>query len=250
MSPLIIAHRTCPKDAPENSREGIRKAAEFGADAVEVDLRVSLDQRPYILHDWSLRRTAGYPTPLEATPSAIVERLHLGNGESLPSLSDALDALSPALSIAVDVKTPWAIPHLAREVKKRRLEARTLAWCTSALDVRYMRRFSPEVETAYLRDDTDPAGKLAFLAAAVRLRANAVSAHWQAIDASFVSTAHELGLKVYSWHGESDLTPAKLESGLDGLITDYPAEARAACRRMEQGAGNQEHGEAGGSPSM
>jgi glycerophosphoryl diester phosphodiesterase len=231
---VIIAHRTCPRDTPENSLEGIRKAAELGADAVEIDLRVSLDQKPYLMHDWSLKRTARYPTPLEATPSLIVDRLSLKNGEGVPTLPEALDALGPALSIAVDVKTPWAIPHLAREVKKRHLESRTLAWCTSALDVRYMRSFAPEVETAYLRDDTDPAGKLAFLAAAVRLRANAVSAHWHAIDPSFVGTAHELGLKVYSWHGESDLTPAKLESGLDGLITDYPVEARAACERSNQ----------------
>jgi glycerophosphoryl diester phosphodiesterase len=242
MRPLIIAHRTCPKDAPENSLEGIRKAAELGVDAVEVDLRVSLDQKPYILHDWTLRRTARYPMPLEATPSLVVERLRLANGEEVPTLQQALDALDPRLSIAVDVKTPWAIPHLVREVKKRAIEARTLAWCTSALDVRYMRRFAPEVETAYLRDDTDPAGKLAFLAAAVRLRANAVSANWQAIDPSFVGTAHELGLKVYSWHGESELTPAKLESGLDGLITDYPTAARAAYGRLEPGTGNQEQG--------
>jgi glycerophosphoryl diester phosphodiesterase len=238
----IIAHRTCPKDAPENSIEGIAAAARLGADAVEFDLRVSLDQKPYLMHDWSLHRTAGYWPPLELTPSAIVERLHLPNGEGVPTLQQALEALAPEQMIAVDVKTPWSIPHLAREVKKRGLEARTLAWCTSALDVRYMRRFAPEVETAYLRGDTDPAGKLAFLAAAVRLRANAVSANWHAIDPSFVNTAHELGLKVYSWHGENELTPAKLECGLDGLITDYPVEARAAVEKQEQGIGNQEQG--------
>lgn len=232
VKPLIIAHRTCPKNAPENSLEGIRRAGELGADVVEVDLRVSLDQRPYLMHDWSLHRTAGFWPPLEATISPIVERLHLSNGESLPTLPQALDALGPNLGIAVDVKTPWAIPHLAREVKKRRLESRTLAWCTSALDVRYMRRFAPEVETAYLRGDTHPAGKLMFLATAVRLGANAVSANWHAIDSSFVATAHDLGLKVYSWHGEFELSPAKLESGLDGLITDYPVEARAACERL------------------
>lgn len=245
MKPLIIAHRTCPKDAPENSLEGIRKAAELGADGVEVDLRVSLDQKPYILHDWTLQRTARFPMPLEATLSLIVNRLQLRNGEPIPTLEAALDALAPGLLIACDVKAAWAIPHLVREVRQRRIEQRTLAWCTSALDVRYMRRFAPEVETAYLRNDTDAAGKLAFLATAVRLRANAVSAHWHAIDPSFVSTAHELGLKVYSWHGESELTPAKLESGLDGLITDYPLEARAACERMEPRVMRQEPGESG-----
>ena len=68
----------------------------------------------------------------------------------------------------------------------------------------------------------------------MRLGANAISAEWRAIDPSFVDTAHELGLKVYSWHAEWELTPAKLESGLDGLVTDYPVEARAAYERLEQ----------------
>ena len=240
---MIIAHRTCPKDAPENSLEGIRKAAELGAHAVEVDLRVSLDQKPYILHDWSL---GAPPLPHAARSHALADRRTPAPRQRRGSPDAAAGPRRPRPAPEYRRRREDALgdPYLAREVKKRGMEARTLAWCTSALDVRYMRGFAPEVETAYLRDDTDPAGKLAFLAAAVRLRANAVSANWQAIDPSFVGTAHELGLKVYSWHGESELTPAKLESGLDGLITDYPVEARAACERVAQETGNQKQGEA------
>jgi glycerophosphoryl diester phosphodiesterase len=242
VTPLIIAHRTCPKDGPENSLQGMQTALRLGADAVEVDLRVSLDQRPYLLHDWSMHRTTGFWPPIEATPSAYIRTLRLrgSNDESVPTLGQAMDALDPALMLAVDVKTPWSIWHLARETKKRKLESRVLAWCQSELDVRFMRRFAPEVETAYLRSDTDPAGKLAYLAKAVRLRANAISADWRAIDPGFVSTAHDLGLKVYSWHAEWELTPAKLESGLDGLVTDYPVEARAAYEKLEEATRNKE----------
>ena len=242
MTPLIIAHRTCPKDGPENSLEGMETALRLGADAVEVDLRVSLDQQPFLLHDWSLHRTTGFWLPIEVTPSTYVRKLRLLDSEyeTVPTLQAAMDALDPALMLAVDVKTPWSIWHLARATKKRKMESRVLAWCQSELDVRFMRRFAPEVETAYLRSDTDPAGKLAYLAKAVRLGANAISAEWRAIDPSFVGTAHDLGLKVYSWHAEWELTPAKLESGLDGLVTDYPVEARAAYERVERGNRNEE----------
>jgi len=227
--PTIIAHRTCPKDAPENSLRGMSLASEFGADAVEVDLRVSLDQRPFLMHDWSMRRTTGFWLPIELTPSPLVYRRRIEAGEEPPpTLQQALDALQPGTKLAVDVKTPWAIWHLAREVRLRGLEDRVLAWCTSALNVRYMRHFAPGVETAYLRGDIDAAGKLAFIARASQLGANAISAHWDAIDAPFVATAHGLGLRVYSWHGEQELSPDKLLSGLDGLITDYPVQARAA----------------------
>lgn len=233
MKPLIIAHRTCPKDGPENSLRGLETARSLGADAVEVDLRVSLDQRPFLMHDWSMHRTTGFWLPIELTPSSVVHQKRLeSTPEPLPMLGQAFDALDPALMLAVDVKTPWSIWHLAGEVKRRGIEHRVLAWCTSALDVRYMRRAAPGVETAYLRNDRDPAGKLAFIARASKLGARAISAHWHAIDASFVATAHSLGLRVYSWHGEDSLTQEKLEAGLDGLITDYPVEARAAVERV------------------
>ena len=51
MPPVIIAHRTSPRDAPENSLEGIRRSAELGADYVEVDVRLTRDGVPVMLHD-------------------------------------------------------------------------------------------------------------------------------------------------------------------------------------------------------
>ena len=113
MAMKVIAHRTCPLDAPENSLRGMEVAAQMGADGVEIDLRLSLDQQPFLMHDWSMRRTAGFLLPVELTPSPLVRRFRLrGSSESVPTLADALDSLAPALSLAVDVKTPWAgRPH-------------------------------------------------------------------------------------------------------------------------------------------
>lgn len=236
MKPLIIAHRTCPKDAPENSLAGLAAAKRLGADAVEIDLRVSLDQRPFLMHDWTMRRTTGLALPIELTLSSTVrkQRLELSE-EPVPSLAQTFDALDPEMMVAVDVKTPWSIFHLAREANRRGVQQRVMAWCTSALDVRYMRFAAPLVETAYLRNDRDAAGKLSFLAQARRLNANAISAHWDAIDERFVSNAHDLGLRVYSWHGEAELTDEKLRAGLDGLITDYPVMVREAIERVVTG---------------
>ena len=226
--PLIIAHRTCPLDAPENSLAGIRVAAEQGADAVEIDLRVSLDQRPFLLHDWTMRRMTGFPLPIELTPSYQVRLQRLGRSqERVPSLADALDALPPHMLVAVDVKTPWAMLPLLREVKRRRMEARVLIWCTSALAVRWVSKRAPAIETSYLKDLDDDAHNRDFIARAKRIGAGAVSAHWSAIDADFVAAARDLGLRVYSFDSANEMTEGKLTSGLAGLITDHVADARA-----------------------
>ena len=63
VSIAIIAHRACLLHAPENSLAGIRKAAELGADGVEIDLRRTLDGVPVLMHDRSPWRTARLPGP-------------------------------------------------------------------------------------------------------------------------------------------------------------------------------------------
>lgn len=228
-SPLIIAHRTAPPYAPENSLEGMRVAFDQGAEAVEIDLHMSLDQRPFLLHDKLLRRTTGWPLPPELTPSFIIRRLKLRGGiESVPSLSQALDALPQDKVIAVDIKTPWAVVSLLSEVKRRDIAKRVLVWTPSALCARYAVRRNPGWEVAYYKDFADAGNNRSFIDKARRLDAQAVSLDWRAVEAGLVAYAHEAGLRVYSWHKDYELTPEKLSSGLDGLITDHPAKARHA----------------------
>ncbi len=232
-APLIIAHRTCPLDEAENSIAGLRRAAALGADGVEIDLRMTLDQRAFLMHDWTLRRMTGFRWPIELTPAAVVRRLKLiASDGRVPSLADALDALPPGLILAVDVKTPWAVVPLMSAIRRRGLDERTLVWCTSALAVRYAVRQRGGAEVAYLKTAPAEPGKGRFLAKARRLGADAVSAHWSAIDADYVAAAHALGLKVYSYHEGYELTADKLRAGLDGLITDLPRAARAAYEAL------------------
>ncbi len=231
--PLIIAHRTCPYDAPENSIAGIRVAAAQGSDGVEIDLRLSVDGRPFLMHDDTLRRTVGPRAPLEVLPSFVLHRLRLkANGELIPTLADVFDALAPGLRLAVDVKTPWAVLSLVSETRKRGMESQVLAWCTSARAAGFVARHSPAIETAYLNGALDDAGKRRFIDRAAAIGARAISAAWDAIDPDFVDRAHSRSLRVYSWHGTSELSSAKLKAGLDGLITDHPAEARKACEAV------------------
>jgi len=226
--PSIIAHRTCPADEAENSLAGIRKAAELGANGVEIDLRMSLDQRPFLIHDRTMRRTTGWRLPIALTPSFLVRRQRLPNGERVPSLGEAFDALPDALALAVDVKTPWAIVPLVREIKRRGMENRTLIWCQSERACAYAAKRLPGVEVAYLKTALAPAAQMAFLDTAQAVGARAVSTHWRAVSVEHVADAHSRGLRIFSWHDEYELASEKLRAGLDILITDFPRQAREA----------------------
>ena len=107
----MIAHRTLPRDAPENSIEGIRRAAELGADAVELDVRRTLDGVPILMHDRTPWRTARVFWPVRLLPSSSARRLRLrGSREGVPTLAEALRALPSRLSVAIDVQLPVIAP--------------------------------------------------------------------------------------------------------------------------------------------
>jgi glycerophosphoryl diester phosphodiesterase len=224
----IIAHRTCPLDAPENSVAGIRKAAELGADCVEIDVCRSFGGVPVLLHDWSPRRTTGLPGPVRLYPLFVLRRLRLQHtSEGLPTFEEALAALPDSLSMAVEIKDATAARRTLDVIKAQHKEARVLMWSYREQAVRYFAKQAPEIESSLLRDNTDPDGLTRFLLDATAFGARGISAHWTAINPQFVAAAHERSLKVYSWIRDLDTVAKKVGCGLDGIVTDQPREVRA-----------------------
>src|SRR5919106_471321 len=54
---VVIGHRGNSVEAPENTLASLRSAFALGSDFVEVDVRLSLDGVPVIMHDETVDRT-------------------------------------------------------------------------------------------------------------------------------------------------------------------------------------------------
>ena len=66
--PKLIGHRGMKSISPENTIDSIYKAVELNFKWIEVDVKISKDNVPFLLHDDSLFRTTGYnkyPTELK-----------------------------------------------------------------------------------------------------------------------------------------------------------------------------------------
>src|SRR5688500_4703302 len=115
----VIAHRTCPMHGPENSLEGIVKAAELGADAVEIDVRPTSDGVPVLNHDVTLWRIARWPVPVRWPSSRRYARLRRrdGSGVALPTFAEVLACLPPGLGLAIDVKDPRALAGVMAQLQ-------------------------------------------------------------------------------------------------------------------------------------
>ena len=63
--PKLIGHRGVRDLAPENTLQSIKKAIELNIKWVEIDVKISKDHTPFLLHDSSLERTTtGNGNPL------------------------------------------------------------------------------------------------------------------------------------------------------------------------------------------
>lgn len=225
MKPLVIAHRTCPRDAPENSLAGIAKAAELGADAVEVDVRRTSDGRPMLLHDRWLLRTTLRPMRLEWVTEATVRRMGMRGGGTVPTFAEALAALGPTMKVAIDVKDGGAADVVIDEIRNQGLEARSLFWSQHEQAVARARAVAPELEISLLRDTKTPEQLDRFLADAERLGAAGISAHWSQVDEALADRCRSSGIRLYAWCKSETVDRHKL-SLLDGLVTDWPAVGR------------------------
>ncbi|WP_320772799.1 glycerophosphodiester phosphodiesterase [Streptomyces sp. CRN 30] len=84
-----VAHRGDPYRHRENTLASLRSALARGADAVEVDVRLTRDGVPVLLHDATLRRLWGHDRPVA---SLTHEELGGLTGGLVPTLRDALAA--------------------------------------------------------------------------------------------------------------------------------------------------------------
>lgn len=230
MPTLVFAHRACARHAPENSLEGIRKAAELGADGVEIDVQRTLDGVPILMHDRTLWRTAGPYWPARLLPFSLLRRLRLkGSEERVPTLAEALAALPADLIVAIEIKHASAAAATLAEVRKQGLESRTLLWSKHTSALRLTVAEAPEIESTLLRGNIWWAGGLRrLLDDAVRLGVDGISPHWRAITAAFMAEARLRELKVYPMIRDVETMAEKLALGLDGVVTDWPEEVRSA----------------------
>ena len=85
---LVIGHRGASAYEYENSRAAFRAARARGADAVELDIHASADGALFVHHDEVVSGVH-----ITRADSAQVRALRLPNGESVPTLEDALAAI-------------------------------------------------------------------------------------------------------------------------------------------------------------
>jgi len=222
---LVIAHRGASHVERENTLAAFRRAAEMGAEAVELDVRRGGDDRLVVHHnphlaDGRLVRT----TPSHELP------------DDVPELRDALAACE-RMFVNIEIKNDPDEPDfdpsdwVAHRVCALLAEiGGGLRWLISSFrleTVNTCRALLPGVRTAWLVERLD-AEVIAATAGAGHV---AVHPKHDVVDAANMAAAHAAGLVVNVWTcDEPERMRALIGWGVDGICTNVPDVALAVRR--------------------
>lgn len=116
----IIAHRGASGIAPENTLASIRSALDCQADFIEIDVRLTKDEKPVVLHDAKLKRTTGLHKSIHSLTFEEVKKLDAGRwfdrrfaGEPIPSLEEVLETVGDKAGLMIEIKQGVLPPEYA-----------------------------------------------------------------------------------------------------------------------------------------
>lgn len=215
--PEVIAHRGANQEAPENSLDAFRIAVELGADGIELDIQLTADGVPVVLHDPAMPVTAGQPT----IPVRFLSLVQVRKRGVIPTLDEAIELVAGRCRLYVEIKDSRALDGVLQRVRKLGDQVAVHSFdhrvIVAAADS------APKTARGILLVSylLDPAGAMS------AARARDLWQHVDRIDAELVQQVHREGGRVVAWTVNDDDRARELISlGVDGLCTDRTREMR------------------------
>jgi glycerophosphoryl diester phosphodiesterase len=245
--PWIVAHRGGSRLAPENTLPAFERAVELGADAIEIDVRLTSDGTVVVFHDEDTARLTGAPGTIEGRPLSSVSALDAafgftpdggathplrGTGVGIPTFAEVL-ARFPRMRFNVDAKSEDAdlAEALARDVLAAGAVDRVCVGSFFDAQAERLGRLLPGA-CRYLPQDAatchvlnaKSGGKGAgcpkgYDLADLPHRLGVMTV----VDAKVVEYFHRNGIPVHVWTVDDEGEMRELLAmGVDGLVTDRP----------------------------
>ena len=230
--PFWIAHRGAGKLAPENTLAAFKLGAEYGYRMFECDVKLSLDDVLFLLHDATLDRTTNALGDARAQSWRALSKLDAGAwhspafaGEPLASFASvARYCLDNGYFLNIEIKptpgleaqTGAAVATTAAQFWKDAVVPPLLtSFQVASLEA--AQRAQPQLPRALLLDELTPN----WLQTALALGCVAVVCNYKLWNASTVAQAKKAGFKTLSYT-VNDATAVEnlLALGTDGIITD------------------------------
>jgi glycerophosphoryl diester phosphodiesterase len=241
-SPLIIGHRGASAHVTENTLQAFERAARDRADGVELDVLCCGTGEVVVFHDDDLDRLAGRPDRVATIPWRDLRVVQLRAGGNIPLLEQAFEACGPILLVNVELKSaglgdrhlPRLVQGVSDTIDRCQTHARVIVSSFDPRAVWLWQHLRADVPAALLFDTEGVAALVKALTLPV-LRPAAAHPEASLCQPDRVARWHARGYRVNTWTVDD---PGRLRElgamGVDGIITNDPAAARAALFPPEE----------------
>jgi glycerophosphoryl diester phosphodiesterase len=236
----FIAHRGESFNAPENTLASIKLAWVHDADGVEIDIRLTKDNKIVVIHDSSTKRTSGVSGKVKSLSLESLKKLDVGIwkdkkwlNERIPTLEEIFKTVPRGKFVMVEIKSNLAIlPMLKKLITKTSLKNSQIKLAGFGLrKITEVKKTFPEIEVYRIkRVDREN-----IILNSYRLNRLIKSAKKNNLDGVSLSYSRWLnkkkiekikssGLKVYVWTVDKPPNALRLiNSGIDGIISNKAA---------------------------
>lgn len=244
--PLVIAHRGGAGLFPENTLHAFEQSWKMGVDVLELDVRETADKKLVVMHDRTVDRTTDGSGQISEMTLESVKKLDAGyrfspdggqtfplRGQkiSVPTLAEVFNALPDAkFNIEPKQASPTLIKSLCAQIRERKMTQKVVVGSFNQTGLDDFRRECPEVATSAGTSEVSQfltmykTGLGASYSPAMQaLQIPEKIGSLQIVSKEFIETARRLNLDVHVWTiNETADMQRLLETGVDGIMTDYP----------------------------
>ncbi len=224
-----IAHRGASAYEPENTLRAFRRAIEMGATLIELDVHLSRDGHPVVIHDADLSRTTTGIGRVDELTLEEIQRFDAGRGEHVPALAEVIDLVRGRLQIYIELKgqrTPAAAVATlqAKDFIDQAIVGSFYPWLPQKAKF-----LEPALRTSVLVGWRDRQAD--FVDWALAVEADYVHLCWehgsptphQLLSEDLITSIRRQGLEIVLWHEERPEELAELvQLDVYGICTNTP----------------------------
>jgi len=225
-----IGHRGASYLAPENTVASANLAWKLGADAVELDIYLTKDNRVMVHHDSNTKRQTGVDMKIKDSMSADLRKLDAGSfkdekykGEKIPFLEEMIATVPEGKFLVVEIKCGSEVLPFVKKIvdasgKKDQIVFISFNW-QAILDVK---KLMPENKCYWLSSKTDDVMSKIKEVADSGLDGLDLSA--RIVNKKMMRKANSLGLGMICWTVDNPAEAKRLIGlGVKGITTNRPA---------------------------
>nr|WP_315199638.1 glycerophosphodiester phosphodiesterase family protein [uncultured Flavobacterium sp.] len=220
---LKIGHRGAKGYEPENTLVSFEKAIEMGADGIELDVHLSIDDHLIVIHDETIDRTTNGKGVVNQLTLAELQSFRINEKFEIPTLKEVLDVVNQRCFVNIELKNQDTAEKVVQLIEYYISDKN---WnhdhfLVSSFDwnaLQQVRFLNDDIRIGVLTE-TDMDLAISF---ARFIKAYALHPDFQLLTNEYVSRIKEKGILVFPWTvNEIDAIQRMKSFNVDGIITDF-----------------------------